>query len=191
MIQKKKLWLMVGAAVITALSSSCMAPPPPPGRIIVAGPHERVGYYVYGHHGRRHFIAGRWVRPRAGVYVEYLPEGYSSVIVRGVPYYYFDGAYFRPSGPGYVVVTVAESNSAPADQSPPAAAELPPWPSGEQATSPPSVPSSDTVTVSVPNSRGGFTPVKLVKHDGGYVGPQGEFYSGHPTVDELKALYGN
>jgi hypothetical protein len=196
MIQKKKLWIMVGAAVIAAIPSSCIAPPPPSGRVIVAGPHERVGYYVYGRHGRRHFVAGRWVRPRVGIYVEYLPEGYSSVIVRGVPYYYFDGVYFRSNGPGYVVVTVPESDAAPADQPPsptaaPQAAERQPLPSGEVAKSPSSGPSSDTVTVSVPNSKGGFTPVKLVKRDGGYVGPQGEFYSGHPTVDELKALYGN
>jgi hypothetical protein len=45
--------------------------------------------------------------------------------------------------------------------------------------------------VNVPNSKNGFTPVKLVKQGNGYIGPQGEFYPGHPTVDQLKALYGN
>ncbi len=49
---------------------------------------------------------------------------------------------------------------------------------------------SDTVIIGVPGSRGDFTPVKLVKHKDGYVGPQGEFYAGHPTIAQLKALYG-
>lgn len=29
-------------------------------------------------------------------------------------------------------------------------------------------------------------PVALTKSNDGYVGPQGEFYQGHPTVEELK-----
>jgi hypothetical protein len=51
--------------------------------------------------------------------------------------------------------------------------------------------SHDTTTINVPNSKGGFTQVTLVKNKNGYVGPQGEFYDIHPTVDELKLLYGN
>ena len=46
-------------------------------------------------------------------------------------------------------------------------------------------------TVSIPNSNGTFTAVKLTKHGKGYLGPQGEFYIGHPTVAQLKALYGD
>jgi hypothetical protein len=118
--------------------------------------------------------------------------------VRGVPYYYFNGSYFRQYSSGYVVVEVPDQSSAQAIQSPPPAPapqenqqiQSPAAP-GEQAKSLSSTPASDTVTVSVPNAQGGFTAVKLVKRDGGYVGPQGEFYSGHPTVDQLKALYGN
>jgi hypothetical protein len=51
--------------------------------------------------------------------------------------------------------------------------------------------SHDTTTINIPNSKGGFTPVRLVKHKNGYIGPQGEFYTGHPTVAALKALYGD
>jgi hypothetical protein len=51
--------------------------------------------------------------------------------------------------------------------------------------------SSDTVTINIPNLKGGFTPVRLIKHKNGYFGPQGEFYTGHPTVAALKALYGD
>jgi hypothetical protein len=58
-------------------------------------------------------------------------------------------------------------------------------------TAQPKPESKDTATITIPNSKGGFTPVRLVKHNNGYLGPQGEFYAGHPTVDQLKALYGN
>lgn len=44
--------------------------------------------------------------------------------------------------------------------------------------------------VNIPNSDGTFTAVKLVKQDNGYVGPQGEYYNSHPTVEQLKVLYG-
>ncbi len=46
------------------------------------------------------------------------------------------------------------------------------------------------MTINIPNSDGTYTPVQISKRDGGYTGPQGEFYSGHPTVDQLKILYG-
>jgi hypothetical protein len=46
------------------------------------------------------------------------------------------------------------------------------------------------VTVNVPNTNGSFTPVTLIKQKDGYIGPQGEYYPGNPTVDQLKVLYG-
>jgi hypothetical protein len=50
--------------------------------------------------------------------------------------------------------------------------------------------SSESVEINVPNARGGYTPVVLTRCEGGYVGPQGEYYSGNPTLEQLKALYG-
>jgi hypothetical protein len=46
------------------------------------------------------------------------------------------------------------------------------------------------VTINVPNSRGGYTLVALVKSQDGYVGPQGEYYQGYPTIEQLKVIYG-
>lgn len=201
MLKRFRVWLVVGAAAMAASYSSCIVPPPP-GRVIVPVVHPRAGFYYYGRHGRVRYFAPAGpgvavVLPPEGAYVEYLPDGYTTVVVGGVPYYYSNGVYFRPHMSGYVVVAAPVQNSAPVDQSsPPAApqAAVPlqsPAPSGEQSGSLSVAPQSDTVTVNVPNAKGGFTPVKLVKRNGGYVGPQGEFYSGNPTVDELKALYGN
>ena len=50
--------------------------------------------------------------------------------------------------------------------------------------------SDDAVTIHIPNASGGYTAVKLAKYKDGYKGPQGEYYPGHPTVDQLRALYG-
>ena len=47
------------------------------------------------------------------------------------------------------------------------------------------------ITINIPNSRGSYTPVVLVRHGDGYLGPQGEYYSGQPSVEQLRALYGN
>jgi hypothetical protein len=50
--------------------------------------------------------------------------------------------------------------------------------------------SPGSVEINVPNARGGYTPVVLTRCEGGYVGPQGEYYSVNPTLEQLKALYG-
>ena len=161
-----------------------------------------------------------WVAPPVGGFVSYLPGGYTTVIVGGTPYYYCGGYYFRPYSSGYVIVPapVVSTTAAPApasqaqgsgsgtqqqtlpqatvqasssDQSNSlnSAVEEPKTLSGTIAQPKPAL--KDTATINIPNVKGGFTPVRLVKHNNGYIGPQGEFYAGHPTVDQLKALYGN
>jgi len=49
----------------------------------------------------------------------------------------------------------------------------------------------DSVTLYIPNSKGRFTPVTLIKRANGYSGPQGEFYPNNPTIAQLRAVYGN
>jgi hypothetical protein len=124
------------------------------------------------------------VSPSIGGFVAYLPDGYTTVIVSGTPYYYCAGYYFRPYSSGYVIVPapVVSNSSVAASEEPKTASAV---------TAQPKPESKDTATITIPNSKGGFTPVRLVKHNNGYLGPQGEFYAGHPTVDQLKALYGN
>ncbi len=47
-----------------------------------------------------------------------------------------------------------------------------------------------TMTVNVPNANGSYTPVVLQsKTDGGYIGPQGEFYPEFPKIEQLSAMY--
>jgi len=135
---------------------------------------ERYHYYG-GRFYRPWFLGFTVVLPPIGAIVTTLPFGHRTIIVAGAPYYYYDGAYYRPYHSGYIIVPAPVVNS------------------NAVATTvvvQPQASSGNTVFINVPNSNGSYTPVMLVKQKDGYLGPQGEYYPGNPTVDELKALYG-
>lgn len=155
--------------------------------------------YAYrgGHQpGRRgewhHYRDGHWYRDgffwfntavsalAIGALINRLPPKHTTVVYAGVPYYYAEGYYYRPyERGGYVVV------QPPVVAQPVVVAQQVPVIPIAQNTQP-----SDMVTINIPNSRGGYTPVTLRKAGTGYVGPQGEYYSDNPTVEQLKTLYG-
>jgi hypothetical protein len=136
---------------------------------------------VVVNHNRYDYRDGRFFRtgwfglriaigvPPAGIIVSFLPSGHRTMVVRGATYYYYDNVYYRDCPGGYVVVPqpVVVANSPVVVQ-----------------------PQGETVTINVPNSNGSFTPIILVKQGNGYIGPQGEYYAGNPTVMQLRTLYG-
>lgn len=149
------------------------------------------GHEGGGREGRHVYRDGRWYRHgwlgldvavtalAIGAIIESLPPRSTTVIVGGVPYYYYDNMYYRPCTGGYYVVVPAPVATQPIVIAP-------------QAVMPQAqVAGPDTVTVNIPNSRGGYTAVTLKKYGNGYIGPQGEYYSENPTVDQLRTLYGN
>jgi hypothetical protein len=199
----------------------------------------------YDYHDGRFFRHG-WFNfgaslllPPVGAIITGLPDGYVSVMIGGIPYYYYGGVYYRPCSDGFVVVeqpvavttTVTKyKTDTVVVQSEPTATAAPTAinvsatktadlsysgteeetvsgsttgnisqvsasksVSGLSNSSGSSVKngkySEDTVTINVP-SNSGYVPVKLIKKSRGYVGPQGEFYPDHPTIAQLKALYG-
>lgn len=152
-----------------------------------------------GGRGYHYYRNGRWYQHgwfwldtavaalTIGALVENLPPRYTTVVYAGAPYYYADSFYYRPyQYGGYIVVpppvvaqpVVVQQQVQPIET--PAA--LMAQPQAAQV--------SDTVTVNIPNSKGGYTAVTLKKAGHGYIGPQGEYYSEHPTVEQLKTLYG-
>jgi hypothetical protein len=154
------------------------------GRSDRGRPHEVV---VVGHN-RYHYRDGRFYRPGwfgfefllgrppFGAIVTSIPIGHRTVIAGGITYYTYDNVYYTAYPNGYMVVAPPPVVYAPPVVAPP----------------PPVQPlyTQDAVTINVPNSNGSFTPITLVRRGNGYVGPQGEYYPGNPTVDQLKALYG-
>ena len=47
----------------------------------------------------------------------------------------------------------------------------------------------DNYFVNVPNTAGGYTPIRIQKSGNGYEGPNGEFYYPFPEASQLKAMY--
>jgi hypothetical protein len=122
-----------------------------------------------------------------------------------VPYHFYQGERFRSHGPDYLgffaaALAIGTIVALLPERHETVVAGGEPYyyhdrtyyqscPSGYVVVPAPVSPDG-TVTINIPNSDGSYTVVKLVKHDDGYIGPQGEYYSGHPTVEQLKVLYG-
>ena len=177
-----KLWFIMGVCFMLSLSCS---------NVFAWGGQEKPRgqrrEVVIAGHQRYHYSDGRFYRPGwfgfelrvnvppIGAVVTYLPSGYRSIVVRGTPYYYCNNVYYRSCPSGYMVVSesVVTSDVVYA----PVTVQHQPL-------------SGEAITINVSNANGSYTSVMLVKRSSGYVGPQGEYYSGNPTVDQLKALYG-
>jgi len=138
------------------------------------------GGYHGGHYGGGYHGYGGWYGP--------------SVVV-GDPYYYYGAPY--PVYPESYVVEVSPSvppEPATVQQAQQNVAHQPKQAPDATLNSSPDISKEsvgDTVTVYIPNANGRFTAVNLIKTKNGYSGPQGEFYPNHPTVAQLRALYGN
>ena len=144
------------------------------------------GHYYYrgGHwYGGGWFWGGFATGLAIGTIVTTLPPYYDTVYISGAPYYYYDSVYYRPSPSGYIVVPAPATNAVVAAPAATAVAATP-------AVTQPKAVSGETVVINIPNASGGYTPVTLIKHKTGYIGPQGEYYEGHPTVEQLRVLYG-
>ena len=151
----------------------------------------------WGGGGRHYYNNGGWYRHgwfgfdvavsalAIGAIIDSLPPRCSTVVVGGVPYYYYGNYYYQPYPYGGYVVVPPPVVTQPIIVTPEAAQPIGvPMPVQPQAQGP------NTVTINIPNSRGGYTAIMLKKYGNGFVGPQGEYYSENPTVDQLKTLYG-
>ena len=154
--------------------------------------HDRRGYnrgsreVIYVGHDKYHYRDGRFYRPSwfgleffastppMGAVVAVLPYGYKIIGYGGATYYYYNNIYYKNYPGGYVVVPVPITTST----------------STSVVTQSQGTYYGQTVVVNVPNRNGTYAPVTLHKQNGGYIGPQGEYYDGNPSVEQLRALYG-
>lgn len=85
--------------------------------------------------------------------------------------------------------------AAPSMTAPQAAPQQVPAPSqAAQAAAPdeddkPTSDGDNKFDIYIPNNNGSYTLVTLMKTDKGFLGPQGEFYEDHPTVEQLRKRY--
>ncbi len=147
--------------------------------------------YAYWHgHGHSYVgISFGWPGPYYGYpYYPYYPyaepyypgvvvasSSYQPVVVNGVTYYVNNGVYYIYTQYGYQAVAApggAVTQAAPA--------------------APVTATSSDnnSITINIPNAKGGYTAVVIKKSGNGFVGPQGEFYAEFPKVSQLQTMYG-
>jgi hypothetical protein len=120
--------------------------------------------------------------------------GYPTIVVED-PYDYYYGAPYPVYTEGYVTAVAPAPAVAPASTQPAAQSNAAVQPKMVNDTIVQSKGTQesigDSVTLYVPNSKGRFTPVTLIKRANGYIGPQGEFYPNNPTIAQLRAVYGN
>lgn len=116
------------------------------------------------------------VAPPIGVKVRELPPEHQELIIDGNQYYVSKGVYYKYTSRGYQVIPQP-------DEAVIEAAKV--YPDGQIMDQ------DDLFTVNIPNARGGYTVVTLKRSEEGYIGPQGEFYPEFPSVEQLKAMYGN
>jgi len=134
---------------------------------VVVTKHRRYDYRDGRFYWPTFFNFGLFVvKPPFGAVVTVLPSRHKTLVFAGITYYHYNDIYYRACPGGYMVVPA-------------------PVPSLNVS------PGAERITINVPNVRGGYTPVVLAKYGDGYIGPQGEYYPGHPTVEQLKVLYGS
>ena len=176
---KNKLWLVLGicSLLFIAQAESAFAwgwaRTLPPKHDVVMLRGARYHYYN-GNFYRPGPFGFFMVMPPIGAIVTVLPASHRTIIFGGISYYSYENVYYTDCPDGYVVVPA------------PANIVVAPAPTETGTATPP----GQSITINVPNSNGSFTPVKLVKYQGGYIGPQGEYYPSNPTVDQLRVLYG-
>lgn len=141
-----------------------------------------------------------------GAVVTTLPPGYQTVVVDGTLYYLINGVTYMQTVNGCqvvplpnvlvsqvvttpvltTVVSVPVPGTPPPIVSPPVSvATVENTPAAEAAGA-----TNDAFTVNIPKAKGGYTAVLLKRSGNGFIGPQGEFYTEFPRVEQLKIMYG-
>ena len=157
-----------------------------------------------GRGGRYYWHGGRWYNNgwfwfdagvaalTIGAIAASLPPNYNTVYAGGIPYYYYDGIYYRPCPSGYVVVPAPATTPVMVQQ--PYAVAQPamtaPVESPNVVQTAPQGTQGEPFTVNVPNYKGGWTSVTLTRSGTGFIGPQGEYYQEFPKIKQLKEMYG-
>jgi hypothetical protein len=144
------------------------------------------GYYGYGPYYGSYYDPYYYPAPS---YVVAASPSYQPVVVNGVTYYVNNGVYYIYTAYGYQAVTPPAAVSQPVVVSQPAAVAQTVV-TQPALIAPAPMDAEESVTVNVPNDKGGYTAVVLKPSGKGFVGPQGEFYAEFPKVSQLKLMYG-
>jgi len=124
-----------------------------------------------------------------GAVVTTIPQGCQPVVIDGIPYYTINGVTYMYTTMGYQVVpepkTIVIKNYT-VDQKASVNTPIQNVTSAEGAST---TTAEESFTVNVPNAKGGYTAVTLKRAGNGFIGPQGEYYTEFPKIEQLKAMY--
>jgi hypothetical protein len=161
----------------------------------------------YGHHGRSYIGVNFSVWPDNYYYgAPYYPSAdevlvsppvYEPIVINGITYYSYDGSYYVYNGYSYqpVVPPVTVVQQPENIVQPPAAVvdkagSVAPVITTLGGNTTSAVGDVDSITINIPNNKGGYTAVTLKRSGNGFIGPQGEFYPEFPKVAQLVVIYG-
>ncbi|PIU41365.1 MAG: hypothetical protein COS99_05755 [Candidatus Omnitrophica bacterium CG07_land_8_20_14_0_80_42_15] len=157
-------------------------------RLIIGGSNY---YYYEGTYYQRSSDRYVVIPAPIGAVVTTIPAGYQPVIVDGVPYYTINGTTYMYTNYGYQVVpppqVIIINKDLKSEQDAAFKKKV-----ADQVKAEVGVPAKNTeesFTVNVPNSKGGYTAVALKRSGNGFVGPQGEYYTEFPKIEQLKVMY--
>jgi hypothetical protein len=111
------------------------------------------------------------------VIIRKIPYGCRRVWVDGRVYYKHYDTYYMEVAGGYRIVETPERSSYESRRF------------DRDMEGPRETYRGDAFTVNIPNSNGGYTAVTLKRSGSGFTGPQGEYYSEFPKVEQLRAMY--
>lgn len=114
------------------------------------------------------------VEPPIGAVISELPFGYQPVVIDGTMYYVCKGVYYRHHNHGFEVIPKPEV----------AAVQI------VRTYNISTSKNNDSFVINIPNAKASYTTVTLRRFKDGFIGPQGEFYSEFPTVEQLRVIYG-
>lgn len=152
-------------------------------------------YYHQGYFYRRGSGGYIIVDAPVGAMVETIPSGYKVVVINGKTYYYHNDMYFVRRGKKYAVVSdpVYQVVELPKEVQvidvEPAVINTNVSPVAKQNNQA-AVYTKNTFPVNIPNANGSYSQVKIVRAGNGFIGPQGEYYTEFPKVEQLKVMYG-
>lgn len=146
-----------------------------PGRFVKIALGGLSYYYVSGIFYQKRNRGYVVVPAPRGAVVSKIPHGHKVIVDNGTRYYTFNGVYWKHAPAGYIVVSDPTPIGLETPQT--TSIEVP------KDTGKPFV-------VNIPNTDGSYTTVSLTRSGKGFIGPQGEYYSEFPQIEQLKVMYG-
>lgn len=131
-------------------------------------------YYDDGVYYRRQGSHYYQTVPPIGATIHGLPGGCRSIYRNGIRYYTYNNVYYQSIGGGYRIVDPVV---------------VTPVVLQPTVTYAPTALVQDSFFLNIPSKKGGYVEVALKKSGAGFVGPQGEFYSDFPSVEQLQLMY--